>query len=148
MKNLKIISFAFVACVSWAIFAGYLLNFLGYQSVFYEAPVYYAPFWYSAFMACIWAPLWEEAAFRYAPIKFAKAFNPNTVWPTVLMSSAIFGWLHGGRPEGVMIQGVLGLIFSFTYLKTGSIWCSIILHCLYNSFLTFLPLIIQTLTLL
>lgn len=103
------------------------------------------------FFACIFAPLWEELAFRHAPMLIAKHFNKaskkvNLTWPVVIISSVIFGWGHGQGPISLLIQGVGGLLFSWVYLKNNySYWSSVALHCLWNISLTYIfPAIVST----
>jgi len=93
--------------------------------------------WFTVFMSCIWAPLWEEAIFRHAPLQLIKGSQINPFF-IVLLASALFGWLHGGA-QNVLIQGVYGLIFSYVYIKNEySIVSSMALHSLWNaSVLTF-----------
>lgn len=101
-----------------------------FQSQF--SPFFKQPsIWFMIFMSCIWAPLWEEAVFRYAPLQLIRSSQIDPV-PVVLLSSALFGWLHGGAGN-VMIQGVYGLIFSWVYIKNDySIVSSMILHSMWN----------------
>lgn len=116
------------------IFKGlYNLNTLSdlFQSQF--NPFYSQPsIWFTIFMSCIWAPLWEETIFRYAPLQLIRGSQIDPV-PVVLLSSALFGWLHGGAGN-VMIQGVYGLIFSWVYIKNEySLVSSMTLHSLWNA---------------
>lgn len=89
------------------------------------------------FYSLIFAPLWEELAFRYAPIELAKSISKKAVFPTITISSIFFGWMHHNNPESVMLQGSLGFILSWLYLKNGLPW-SIFLHFLYNFTVIFL----------
>lgn len=89
------------------------------------------------FFSCILAPLWEELAFRHAPIQIAKglykALDVDFTIPIVIISSAIFGWGHGHGPISILMQGVGGLVLSFVYIKNGySYWSSVIVHFLWN----------------
>jgi membrane protease YdiL (CAAX protease family) len=91
------------------------------------------------FFACIWAPLWEEAAFRYAPITIAKNFGPQFLFPVIIISSVLFGWGHGSGPVSLLIQGVGGFLFSLLYIKNGfSYKSSVTAHFLWNLSLMFL----------
>jgi len=93
------------------------------------------------FFSCIFAPLWEELAFRHAPLLIAKRFSKpgrDVTWPIIIISSVIFGWGHGSGPISLLIQGVGGLLFSWVYLKNNySYWSSTFLHFLWNFSLTF-----------
>ncbi len=93
--------------------------------------------------ACIIAPLWEEAAFRHAPLQLAKSFKEkldiDLVIPIVILSSMIFGWGHGNQAVSIIIQGVGGFVLSAVYIKTKySYWSSVFTHFLWNFSLLFL----------
>lgn len=121
--------------------ASVIEGLLGSGSITVEndnSPIVYEPFLYSTFFSCIFAPIWEEAAFRYAPIKIAQNAGNQYVMPVIVLSSCTFGWGHGDCIEGVFLQGGLGFIFSFVYLQ-GGYKASLIVHILYNTLLTFGP---------
>lgn len=87
------------------------------------------------FWVVLIAPVWEEAAFRYAPITIAMLFNKKLVLPVVIISSAIFGWGHGHGAYSVMLQGVGGLIYAWIYIRNGySYWSSVTAHSMWNVF--------------
>lgn len=87
---------------------------------------------YMFFTSCVIAPIWEEAAFRFGPLEVIRG-NDKFLLPVVVMSSVLFGWLHGG-PSHIMIQGVFGVIFCWLYIKNGySYVSSVILHSLWNT---------------
>lgn len=103
------------------------------QFYFYKEPSIY----FKVFMACIWAPLWEELVFRNAPLQLIRGSQTNPIH-VIVITSALFGWLHGG-PVNIMIQGVYGVVFSYVYLRNGyCYWSSVILHSLYNASLFFI----------
>src|SRR4051812_14118933 len=92
------------------------------------------------FIACISAPVWEEAAFRYAPLTLAKDLLPqNKALPVaVILSSIVFGWGHGG-PLNIWVQGVFGLGQCWLFLKNkkyGYASC-VFTHCFWNAFLMY-----------
>jgi membrane protease YdiL (CAAX protease family) len=92
------------------------------------------------FLACIFAPLWEEAVFRYFPIRWAFSMG-NMLTPMIVMSSMIFGIMHGSILN-ILFQGVGGLIISWVYLKNGSYWWSVLSHSLWNIMIIFaIPLL-------
>lgn len=97
------------------------------------------------FFACISAPLWEELAFRYAPITIAKNFGEQYLLPVIVISSVLFGWGHGQGPISLMIQGVAGFLFSLLYIKNNYSYVStVISHFLWNLTLIFLlPILAQ-----
>jgi membrane protease YdiL (CAAX protease family) len=91
------------------------------------------------FFACIMAPLWEEAAFRYAPITIAKNFGEQYLLPVIVISSVLFGWGHGFGPISLLIQGVAGFLFSLLYIKNNYSYLStVVSHFLWNLTLIFL----------
>lgn len=91
------------------------------------------------FFLCVSAPLWEEAAFRYAPITIAKNFGSQFYLPVIILSSVLFGWGHGSGPISLLIQGVGGFTFSLLYIKNNfSYWSSVSAHFLWNFSLSFL----------
>lgn len=95
------------------------------------------------FFGCIWAPLWEELAFRFAPITLAKHFGKEVIMPVIVLSSVLFGWGHGYGPISLLIQGVGGFLFSILYIKNNfSYWSTVTAHFLWNFTLIFvIPLL-------
>jgi membrane protease YdiL (CAAX protease family) len=91
---------------------------------------------FNFFFAVIFAPLWEELAFRHAPALLAKALGEKFLVPIVIISSVLFGWGHGHGPESLLIQGVMGFVMFSVYIKNGnSYWSSVSLHALWNGVL-------------
>lgn len=83
--------------------------------------------------ALIFAPLFEELVYRYAPIKIAKDLGGALIIPVILISSALFGWGHGNGIISVIFQGMLGFFASVLYIKNGhSYWSAVFLHFLWN----------------
>lgn len=88
---------------------------------------------FQVFFAVIWAPLWEELAFRHAPALLAKALGEKFLLPIIIISCGLFGWGHGNGPESLLLQGVMGFVFFYVYIKNGySYWSSVALHSLWN----------------
>lgn len=144
MRKINILILGLTLSLLWVSIASSILSFLGYSEI--EVSEYTEePFWYSAFFSCIWAPIWEELTYRWVPVQIAKREFPKLLLPLIVLSSALFGWGHGECQEGVFIQGVLGLIFTWVYLKTDNILYCILLHCIYNSFITFSPFLLASL---
>lgn len=85
---------------------------------------------------CIWAPLFEEAVYRL-PLSVAKNFRiKGLVFYTAIISSVIFGQEHWGGQWTVPIQGVLGLIFCWVYVKNGYSYLStLFMHFLINLYI-------------
>lgn len=98
-------------------------------------------FLYYFVFACVLAPLWEELAFRELPAKIAKSINPIIVYPILLLSAIIFGWMHGYGVLSLLRQGVTGTAFSVVYVKNGySYWSAVAVHALWNLLLYVYPL--------
>lgn len=131
MRNLKYIGLGLLLCMVWAFSNTVFLTFLNHQGFIQNSSID----WYYVFFACIWAPFWEELFFRWAPIQLAIRIDRRKyLLPLVVLSSVFFGMHHGATlQEGVFLQGVLGLILSYVYIKTKNIWCSMLVHSLYNT---------------
>lgn len=99
----------------------------------------------SFFFGCILAPLWEEAAFRFAPITLAKHFGKDVMVPVIVISSVLFGWGHGSGPTSILIQGVGGVILSWLYIKNNySYISSVTSHFLWNfNLMFFIPFVVN-----
>jgi uncharacterized protein len=85
-----------------------------------------------ALLAAAGASLWllalpavaEEALLRGYPLQaLSEAFG---ALPALLLTSALFGLLHGWNPEvtavGVLNTGLAGVFLGALYLRTGSLW--------------------------
>lgn len=85
------------------------------------------------FLACIFAPVWEEALFRYFPLSMAKASKNRAavLLPIVVASSILFGLAHGSIIN-ILIQGVSGFILAWVALKNNDYWSSVIAHAIWN----------------
>lgn len=93
---------------------------------------------YWLFYACTIAPLCEELVFRVAPLKFISAVAPKLLWTAVLMSSIIFGLVHGYGWHNVLNQGVTGFFFAVIYIRTNyNYWAAVAAHSIWN-FMAFL----------
>lgn len=77
----------------------------------------------------VMAPLFEEVIFRGVILESARAkYGVMAAW---LLSSLVFGLVHL-HPTVVVNAFVVGLVFGFIYIKSGSLWSSIILHAVNN----------------
>jgi membrane protease YdiL (CAAX protease family) len=131
----KNIATAFVLKLAWVMFIAFFINDLQKEQLLLQVESPKLVF----FMACVWAPIWEEVVFRWAPITIAKGMNEKLLWPVIIISSAIFGWGHGEGPYSLLIQGMGGIMLSFLYIKNNySLWSSIVLHSMWNTFVIFL----------
>lgn len=104
---------------------------------FFVQPVYKHEFLMQFFFMCISAPIWEEALFRFAPIEIIRKTKKSLLFPFIIITSIVFGWLHGSV-ENIWMQGVFGLIASVLYIKNNySYLSSVCLHFLWNTSLFF-----------
>lgn len=95
----------------------------------------------------------EEILFRWLPFTIVclEKFNFKTVITTAIISSVIFGYLHGGFIH-IFVQGIGGFIFCLLYLKCGgyhnrnikAVFVSTSAHALYNVLLIALIIAISS----
>ena len=94
-----------------------------------------------ALMPRIWigAAIGEEIVFRGFLIgrleaAFGGASRAATI-AAVLLSSAVFGFAHAYQgPTGMLITGILGLIFAIVYVAVGrNLWLNIVVHGAYDT---------------
>ncbi len=134
LGRFKTIGFGFTLMLVWFLILNCFLSFiLGNQII----PTHTLPsdIPYIFLFSCIFAPLWEELAFRVIPMYISKYFKHELLIPIILLSSVIFGWGHHYGSIGIFRQGVFGLIFSYVYIKNGfHYWSSVLLHFMWNFF--------------
>ena len=103
------------------------------------------------FLSCVFAPIWEEAPFRYAPFKMARAWDKESgnilatyfLYPAVIITSILFGVCHGGVIN-ILIQGVAGFVLSWVMIKSGYKW-AVLTHFMWNFMLQYgMPVLINT----
>lgn len=96
------------------------------------------------FFAVVFAPLWEEAFFRYCPLHIAWACENEYsgsikdavfLYPVMIFSSIAFGVAHGGVTN-ILIQGFSGLVLAWVMVKSGYKW-AVLTHALWNFLLIF-----------
>jgi uncharacterized protein len=80
--------------------------------------------------SAIWAPLGEEVAFR--GVLYAALRSRFGVMPAAALSAAVFALAHGYGVLGFVAVFWSGALWALSYEKTGSLWPSIIAHCLGN----------------
>lgn len=104
----------------------------------------------SFFAICIFAPIAEELIFRKA---FKDCFKEK--WLFILMSGIVFGLLHViGSINSlydllyILPYSSLGIAFAYIYYKTDNIYSSIFVHCLHNSVLVVLNILLSGVILL
>lgn len=96
----------------------------------------FALFWAAFFL---FVGLFEEYAFRGYPLfAFTEAAG---FWPSALLLAAIFGYTHRSNPGetwiGALGAAFIGLFFSFTRLRTGSLWFAVGMHASWDWAQTF-----------
>ncbi|EIT85752.1 metal-dependent membrane protease, CAAX family protein [Fictibacillus macauensis ZFHKF-1] len=80
---------------------------------------------------CIVAPITEELFFRGILYRFVTDKFHFTLG--ILVSAAVFGSLHFGYP---LAAGLMGVIFALLYYLTKSLVPGIVVHALWNSYVT------------
>lgn len=75
------------------------------------------------------APIMEEVVFRGVILSRLRRAMPG--WLSALISAALFGLCHG-QAVWIGYAFVLGLVFAFFTLRTGSILPSMLAHILFN----------------
>ncbi|WP_186380822.1 CPBP family intramembrane glutamic endopeptidase [Paenibacillus xylanexedens] len=78
-------------------------------------------------------PFFEELLFR--GLLFTTLSNKYGAWWALIISSVIFGMLHGGV---FIATSIFGLVFGFIFYKTKSLIPGIVLHMIWNSLSVFL----------
>lgn len=144
IEKAQTIGFAFCILVLWITFTQALYN-ICFKSVvtvnfslqiakMITIPTAFGMF----FLTCIIAPLSEELLFRCLPISIlSRIDNGKYMWQIIGIISIIFGLLHGSS-FNILIQGVLGVVLSYVYLKNDkSYWSCVILHFLYNFYVIY-----------
>ena len=81
-------------------------------------------------LAGILAPIGEEMLFR--GVFYPILRNRLGIWPVVLISSLVFGIIHGDIAVG-LTAFLLGIILALIYEYSRSLWTSILVHAINNS---------------
>ena len=85
--------------------------------------------WLLIFFALVAGPFMEEVAFRGIGMDgFRKRYG--TFW-AIVWTGVLFGLYHYD-PVRVLPLAGLGVTLSAARVLSGSLWCSVALHCLYN----------------
>jgi membrane protease YdiL (CAAX protease family) len=87
-----------------------------------------------AFLFFFLAAAAEELIFRgYA---FQALVEGVGAWPTVIVSSALFSWLHAGNPgiDAIAFFNIFlaGIVLALAYLRTRSLWFATAVHAGWN----------------
>lgn len=89
-----------------------------------------SPWWVALIGTVIIAPLGEEFIFRKLLIDRVHVYGQKFA---ILFSAIVFALFHGNLNQ-LFYTFLLGLVFSYIYVKTGKLRYSIILHALVNFF--------------
>src|SRR3954447_1206993 len=86
-----------------------------------------------AILVTVVAPIAEEFFFR--GFYFTSLRNWKGMWPAALLTGITFGAIHvGSAPVGYLVPlAALGVLLCLLYVRTGSLYPCIALHCLNNS---------------
>lgn len=87
-----------------------------------------------ALYAVFFAPCIEEFVFRKLLIDRIKPYGKKMA---VIMSGVLFGLMHGNI-EQFFYTFLIGMVLAYVYVRTGKIWCSILLHMTLNGTSTIL----------
>ncbi|WP_331487257.1 CPBP family intramembrane glutamic endopeptidase [Macrococcoides caseolyticum] len=93
------------------------------------------------FITFLAAPIIEEFIFRYLLFRKDAEYPINIV--TAIISSFVFGLVHGKDMILTIPLIINGLIYCLVYHKSNSIFVSIITHSIFNIFI-FTILLINT----
>jgi len=93
--------------------------------------LYFGVMWALAFLVVALA---EEFLFRgYALATLTEGVG---FWPAAIALSALFGAIHlsnhGENPTGAIAAGLVGLLFCFSFRRSGSLWFAIGLHAAWD----------------
>jgi hypothetical protein len=84
------------------------------------------------------APYFEEMLFRgfLLPLlghRLERVFGKRHAWSLALLASGLlFGIIHL-QPRALPALGTLGIVLGFAYLRTGTLWCAILVHAFWNA---------------
>ena len=85
---------------------------------------------------CVFGPVAEEILFRkivlYSLLE-SRMLKGKAIW-AILISSLLFAIFHVS-PEKLLYTFIAGLLYAWVDYRTGSLWPSIILHIINNSFI-------------
>ncbi|MDO4939078.1 MAG: CPBP family intramembrane metalloprotease [Lachnospiraceae bacterium] len=125
---------AIIAAIGGCLLGNYVLSVSGIMEsdatfdIVNEA-IMSAPIWLQILAAVILAPICEELMFRgivYKRIEYSYGF-----WPAAIISSLLFGALHGNLSQFIY-AAALGLLFAYAYRKSGRLQVCILMHLIAN----------------
>jgi membrane protease YdiL (CAAX protease family) len=83
------------------------------------------------FFGCLIAPVVEEIVFR--GFLFSAFTNRWTVLRAAVLSSLLFGGVHGYSWSGFLMVTLFGILLCGVYWRTRSLWAPILAHALFNT---------------
>lgn len=79
------------------------------------------------------APIVEEMVFRGAILrKLLEAFQGRRAWIAIVLSALLFALAHGNIAQGIHAF-IIGLVFGWMYMRTGSIIPGVVFHWVNNT---------------
>ena len=117
---------------------GLLGRLVGYRPVTTADTMAYTeiPFWLLLLLLAVIGPFMEELLFRKVLIDRMRGYGERLA---VLTSAIMFGLMHGKLVQCIYAF-LVGLLFGYVYLRSGSIWWSFGLHFTMNTFSGVLPI--------
>ena len=80
-------------------------------------------------LAGLVVPFAEELYFRGVLYNWMR--DRWGIWPAILMSSLIFGIVHGEIAIAISAF-ILGILIAWAYERSGSLWTAIMIHAINN----------------
>lgn len=96
--------------------------------------------WFYIFLLLIFNPIMEEVIFRKVVLARLQPYGDKF---SIIMSALLFALIHvasQGIPA-LFCTFVLGCVWAYVTIRTGNIWCAVILHSLSNVWNFFLPML-------
>ncbi|WP_026497787.1 CPBP family intramembrane glutamic endopeptidase [Butyrivibrio sp. WCD2001] len=90
-------------------------------------------------LSVVLAPIFEEIMFRYAVIGYCRRYGE---WNAIIISAFIFGLIHTNVFQ-FFYAFALGIVFGYVYIYTRKLIYTIIMHCTFNFFGAFVPMLID-----
>src|SRR5690606_27784301 len=105
-KNLWLIGGGFLAILIWTLLIFHVVYPLLIAEVNIYGGIVFTPIGYFV-TSCVLSPIWEEAVFRHAPLqithKLKERFKFDITIPIILLSSIIFGIVHGNGNMSIIM---------------------------------------------
>lgn len=96
-----------------------------------EIPNVYGRGFWALLTLVVMAPLFEEVIFRGVVLESTRArYGVPAAW---LISALVFGIAHV-HPAVAVNALVMGLVLGFIYIRSDSLWATVILHAINNGF--------------